>query len=165
MCLALTLWSRPCQSRCKPSPSLGARAPGCHREEESSMYGSPCCCLTGCSWALLSSSLPPLWALEKGRQTGMKQSRQSGWLACGNTSAPLCSCELQGSGGSAAVAHRICMWEIVCVCPPKGCFTFACAHCECACVYVHSMWVAMIVAAIHIGKGHLSLRPFLYDNT
>lgn len=76
MFAALTLWSRPCRSQCKPFPSWGAEAPGCHHGEESSMCGNPCY-WTGCSWAQFSSSLPPPCALEKeSRRMVMKRGKQ-----------------------------------------------------------------------------------------
>lgn len=80
-----------------------------------------------------------------------KTGRQSGRLACRNTSVLLFSCLLQGRGRTSDITHSICMWVMVCVCSPKGCFAFACAHSVNAYAYVymyipcglHCLWVAM----------------------
>lgn len=143
----LTLWSRPCQSRCRPSPSCRAEAPGCHREEESSTYGSPRSCWTGCSWARLSSTPPSLCALE---------ARGEAWIR-GENRVKKVSLQKHHRWGRADAAPHIYMSAMERVSLPKGCFAFVRTGCGTAQFYLHSsqrrLWTwATMKAGIHVRK-------------
>lgn len=117
----LTLWSRPCPSRCRPSPSWEAVVPNCRRGAESSTYGSPLHCWTGCSWAPPSSMMPPLYALKE-RECERKSRRLvlHGHLIASSCS-PSCSGRKEGLMSVKDLHARDRVF-----CSPRHCFAFSC---------------------------------------